>query len=131
MQVYINPCFPRKIENFRLMSKAADVWVPLWENWFKDPPSQWQAEIKPGRINAMYAIFGSNKSELHEELVGHYRILPWQAFKLGLGGWWFYAYQVPRGDPYSDYEPAGSEVDYQIVYPGPRGPVPSRQAEAP
>jgi hypothetical protein len=128
VQIYVNPSFPEQIENFRRMSQVSDCFVPFWSNWFNSP--DWLAEIKPGRVNALYAIMGSNRSELHEELVGHYRILPWQAFKLGLNGWGFYAYYGPREDPYTDYDPPGSETDYQVVYPGPRGPVPSRQAEA-
>ncbi|MCM8816891.1 MAG: DUF4091 domain-containing protein [Candidatus Omnitrophica bacterium] len=129
VQIYCNPAFP-EITGFRKMSNVADVFVPFWGNWFRDPVSEWQKEIKPGRINAFYGVQGSNRSELHEELVGHYRVLPWQAFKLGLQGWGFYSYYSPRGDAYTDYEPAGSETDYSVVYPGHTGPVPSRQAEA-
>ncbi len=129
VNIYVNPAFP-DLEHFKRMSKVADCFVPFWGNWFKTPEKQWQKEIRPNRINAMYAVQGSNRSELHEELVGHYRILPWQAFKLGLNGWGFYSYYAPRGDPYTDYEPEGSETDYCVVYPGPYGPVPTRQAEA-
>jgi len=127
VQVYINPSFP-ELKGFRTMSAAADVFVPFWGNWFHSP--EWQREIKPGRINAFYAVQGSNRSEVSEELVGHYRIMPWHAFKLGLQGWGFYAYYGPRDDPYTDFDPPGSETDYSVVYPGPLGPVPSRQAEA-
>ncbi|NQU10381.1 DUF4091 domain-containing protein [bacterium] len=128
VQVYVNPAFPNKVESFRKMSQGSSCFVPFWGNWFKG--TEWRAEIKPGRVNAFYAVQGSNRSELNEELVGHYRVMPWHAFKLGLNGWGFYAYYGPRGDPYTDYDPPGSETDYQVVYPGPRGPVPSRQAEA-
>lgn len=126
--VYSNPVFTDDIENFRMMSEASDMFVPFWGLWFDGP--EWQKEIRPGRINAFYGVQGSNRSELHEELVGHYRIMAWHAFKLGLQGWGFYSYYGPTGDPYTDYEPAGSPTDYMVVYPGPRGPVPSRQAEA-
>lgn len=129
VQIYLNPSFP-KITGFSTMSAVADCFVPFWGNWFKEPVQEWQAEIKPGRINAFYGVQGANRSELHEELVGHYRVMPWQAFKLGLQGWGFYSYYSPRGDPYTDYDPPGSETDYSVVYPGPHGPVPSRQAEA-
>jgi hypothetical protein len=129
VRVYINPAFP-ELKGFRTMSAGADCFVPFWGNWFKEPRAEWQKEIKPDRINAFYGVQGSNRSELHEELAGHYRIMPWHAFKLGLNGWAFYAYYSPRGAPYTDYDPPGSETDYQVVYPGPRGPVPSRQAEA-
>jgi hypothetical protein len=129
VQFYCNAAFPT-LDSFKKMSAVSHCFVPFWGNWFKDPQKEWQAEVKPGRINALYAIQGCNRAELHEELVGHYRILPWHAFKLGLNGWGFYAYYGPREDPYTDYDPPGSETDYQVVYPGPRGPVPSRQAEA-
>jgi hypothetical protein len=128
VRVFVNPAFPEYLRNFQTMSAASDIFVPFWGNWFEG--SQWRAEIKPGRINAFYAMQGSNRSELHEEVVGHRRILPWHAFKLGLQGWGFYSYYSPRGDPYTDDEPLDEEPDYAIVYPGPRGPVPSRQAEA-
>ncbi len=129
VQVYANPIMT-SIENFRVISDAVDVLVPFWGVWFDQPEHEYQAEIRPNRLNALYGIQGSNRSELHEELVGHYRILPWHAFILGLRGWGFYSYYSPRRDPYTDYHPAGSETDYQVVYPGPYGPVPTRQAEA-
>ena len=128
VNIFVNPAFPEFVSNFRMMSHASDIFVPFWGNWFEGP--EWKAEIKPGRINAFYAMQGSSHSELHEELVGHRRILPWHAFMLGLQGWGFYSYFSRQGDPYVDQEPVDGETDYAMVFPGPHGPVPSRQAEA-
>lgn len=129
IQIYVNPAMPKDVNKFKLMSKHADLFVPFWGNWFNGP--EWLAENNSShKVNAFYAVQGCNRSELNEELVGHYRILAWQVYKLGMQGWGFYSYAAPRGDPYTDYNPPGSETDYQVVYPGPNGPVPSRQAEA-
>jgi hypothetical protein len=129
VQVYCNPAFPEEATNFRRLGRYADVFVPFWGNWFKG--DEWLAErdARPRTVNAFYGVQGCNKSELPEELVGHYRIMPWHAFALGLNGWGFYSYFAPHQDPWEDVTP-GQETDYQVVYPGPAGPVPTRQAEA-
>jgi len=41
-------------------------------------------------------------------------------------------YFAPRADPWNDFDESWSEntPDYLMVYPGPRGPVPTRHSEA-
>lgn len=56
------------------------------------------------------------------------RLISWEAFKRGYNGWGFYAYYRPRGDAWNDFDT--SEFDYQIVYPGPHGAVPTIESEA-
>jgi hypothetical protein len=56
------------------------------------------------------------------------RMISWEAFRRGYNGWGFYSYYVPRADAWNDFDTA--EFDYQIVYPGPRGPVPTIESES-
>jgi hypothetical protein len=55
------------------------------------------------------------------------RLISWEAFKRGYNGWGFYAYQRPRADAWNDFDT--TEFDYQIVYPGPHGPIPTIESE--
>ena len=49
-------------------------------------------------------------------------------FLHGIGnGWGFWRCHCPAGNPWDDFE---SGISYQMVYPGPRGPVATRQSEA-
>ena len=60
--------------------------------------------------------------------------MAWDAFDRGWNGWGFYSYFAPRGNPWDDRDAewaSGEDMpDYQMVYPGPTGPVPTRQSEA-
>jgi hypothetical protein len=75
----------------------------------------------------------SAKSESAEQLELYTR-QAWDAFKRGWNGWGFYSYYAPRGDPWNDTDAewlTGEDLpDYLMVYPGPRGPIPTRQSEA-
>ena len=65
--------------------------------------------------------------------VQSYRRMAWDAFRRGWNGWAFYAYYAPRGNPWDDFDKAiyGEDMmDYLMIYPGPRGPVPTRQTES-
>jgi hypothetical protein len=66
--------------------------------------------------------------------VTYYRKMAWEAFKRGWNGWGFYSYHAPRGNPWIDTDAnwytKEDRPDYQMVYPGPNGPVPTRQSEA-
>jgi hypothetical protein len=56
--------------------------------------------------------------------------MAWQAFSRGMNGWGFYAYYAPRDNPWNDLDGAENLPDYTMVYPGPRGPIPTRQSES-
>lgn len=55
------------------------------------------------------------------------RLVSWEAFKRGYNGWGFYAYYRLRGDAWNDFDT--TEFDYQIVYPGPHGAIPTIESE--
>jgi hypothetical protein len=55
------------------------------------------------------------------------RVISWEAFSRGYNGWGFYAYYRLRGNPWNDFDT--TEFDYQIVYPGPTGPIPTIESE--
>ncbi|MBT3381934.1 MAG: DUF4091 domain-containing protein [Lentisphaerae bacterium] len=69
----------------------------------------------PRRVNALY----------QHPCPG--RGLSWEAFRRGFNGWGFYSYYAPRGDPWNDFD--DMRFDYVVVYPGPRGPVPTIESE--
>src|SRR5690606_32331098 len=55
------------------------------------------------------------------------RMLSWEAFLRDYNGWGFYAYYVPRKDAWNDFD--ARQFDYQIVYPGPNGFIPTIESE--
>jgi hypothetical protein len=56
------------------------------------------------------------------------RMLTWEAAVRDFNGWGFYAYYVPRKDAWNDFD--GSSFDYEIVYPGPGGFIPTIESES-
>lgn len=56
------------------------------------------------------------------------RMLSWDAFARDYNGWGAYAYYAPRRDAWNDFD--DREVDYQIVYPGPNGFIPTIESES-
>lgn len=88
----------------------------------------------PRLVRAFYNVCTqSAKSERSAE-VELYRRMAWDAFARGWNGWGFYAYFAPRGNPWTDFDAdwyTGEDLpDYTMVYPGPYGPIPTRQSEA-
>ena len=65
-----------------------------------------------------------------------YRRMAWDSFSWGFNGWSFYSYYSPRGSGWNHFDrsPVGEGLqepsDYQMVYPGPRGVIPTRHSEA-
>ena len=62
--------------------------------------------------------------------------MAWESFLRNFNGWAFYSFYSPRGCAWDHFDrnPVGEGLqepnDYSIVYPGPRGFVPTRQSEA-
>ena len=86
----------------------------------------------PHWIRAFYFV-GSHlaKSENKAE-IWRFRQLAWDAIHAGYNGWGIYSYFAPRGDPWNDFDGSIFEnvQDYELVYPGPRGPIPTRESES-
>jgi hypothetical protein len=56
------------------------------------------------------------------------RMSSWEAAARDFNGWGFYAYYVPRKDAWNDFD--GPSFDYEIVYPGPNGFIPTIESES-
>ncbi|MDD2706841.1 MAG: DUF4091 domain-containing protein [Verrucomicrobiae bacterium] len=70
--------------------------------------------------------FGSNRFSP----VGYYRSLGWYAAKYDLQGIHFNAYNLWVNDPWNDFDGTWPIVDVSVVYPGRRGPIPTKRWEA-
>ncbi|MCX7599934.1 MAG: DUF4091 domain-containing protein [Armatimonadetes bacterium] len=113
--------------------ECVDVSCPLYL-LLRNRPRSMTLFDAPRPVRAFYNVCTqSAKSERAAE-VELYRRMAWDAFKLGWNGWGFYSYYAPRGDPWNDFDAewyTGEDLpDYIIVYPGPYGPIPTRQSEA-
>ena len=49
--------------------------------------------------------------------------MAWKAFALGFNGWGYYCYYAPRGNPWDIRIWSSLSYSYQMVFPGPNGPV--------
>ena len=76
-----------------------------------------------------------DRSEQGSE-IGKYRAMAWKSFSMGFNGWGFYSFYSPRGCAWNHFDrnPKGEGLrepnDYSVVYPGPRGFIPTRHSEA-
>jgi hypothetical protein len=77
-------------------------------------------------VNATYRV--STHGDKDERAPVSYQNQAWDAFGRGYNGWGFYSYYSPEGDPWNDFD--SGNPDYIMVYPGPRGPIPSRTSES-
>ena len=147
VHIYANPCFWAGWEKDGVhtddvvfdelngwYNQYIDVSVPLFLLLDNPMPRSYTIFDKPGRwVNAFYTVSAQHAKSERASQVQSYRRMAWDAFRRGQNGWAFYAYYAPRGDPWSDLDRAiyGEAMpDYQMVYPGPRGPVPTRQSES-
>jgi len=112
---------------------CVDVSVPLYL-LLRDRPRCLALFDAPRAVRAFYTVSTHSAKSERAEQVQLYRRLAWDAFSRGWNGWGFYAYYAPRGDPWNDFDAdwyTGENMpDYTMVYPGPRGPIPTRQSEA-
>ncbi|MFA9478058.1 hypothetical protein ACERK3_07080 [Phycisphaerales bacterium AB-hyl4] len=51
------------------------------------------------------------------------RQMAWKAFDLGFNGWGYYCYYAPRGNPWDIRTWSSLDYRYQMVFPGPEGPI--------
>ncbi len=80
----------------------------------------------PRLVRATYRV--STHGDKNERAPVSYQTQAWDAFARGENGWGFYSYYSPVGDPWNDFD--GDNPDYIMVYPGPRGPIPTRASES-
>ncbi len=80
----------------------------------------------PRLVKATYRV--STHGDKNERVPVNYQAQAWDAFARGENGWGFYSYYRPVGDAWNDFD--GDYPDYIMVYPGPRGPIPTRTSES-
>lgn len=51
------------------------------------------------------------------------REMAWKAFQYGMNGWAYYAYYTPYGNPWDISTWTALNYAYQMVFPGPNGPI--------
>lgn len=89
---------------------------PLMELFVADRP-----------VNAFYAVATHHARSESQARNEYYRDMAWKAFSHGMNGWGFYSWHRRRGNPWDDHTRL---PDYQMVYPGPQGAIPTRASEA-
>jgi len=113
--------------------EGVDISSPL-HMLLEDRPACQPLFDAPRLVRAFYQVSTQSAKGEGSDLVNLYREMAWRAFRRGWNGWGFYAYYSPRGNPWNDFDAewyTGEDLpDYVMVYPGPRGPVATRQSEA-
>jgi hypothetical protein len=114
-------------------AECVDVSSPLYL-LLRDRPRAMALFDAPRLVRGYYTVSTQSAKSERAPQVELYRRLAWDAFAKGWNGWGFYSYFAPRGNPWNDFDTdwyTGENMpDYQMVYPGPRGPVPTRPSEA-
>jgi hypothetical protein len=106
--------------------QAVDISVPH-EQLLRGYPRSTPLFDAPRFIRASYRVSTHGDKNESATQLDSYRRQAWDAFTRGYNGWGFYSYYAPVGDPWNDFD--GAQPDYQMVYPGPRGPIASRTSE--
>jgi hypothetical protein len=110
-----------------------DISAPIYL-LLRDRPKCMELLGAPRAVNAFYTVSTQSAKSERRPQVELYRAQAWDAFSRGWNGWGFYSYYAPRGNPWDDTDAewytGEDRPDYLMVYPGPRGPVPTRQSEA-
>lgn len=137
VRLYINPIFwtGNGVDDDATVYKALNPWfnanidvsVPA-ELLLQDHPQSYRLFAAPRRVRAFYNVTTHVTEGEQAAHVERHRRFAWEAFKRGWNGWGFYSYYAPRGNPWDDFDEDAS--DYLMVYPGPRGPIPTRAAES-
>lgn len=143
VRIYCNPCFwvgdgvLGDAEVAEVLApwyrETVDVSVPLYL-LLRDRPACYALFDAPRFVRAFYTVSTHSAKSERAAQVEMYRRQAWDAAAKGWNGWGFYSYYGPRGDPWNDFDKdwytAENMPDYLMVYPGPRGPVPTRPSEA-
>ena len=112
---------------------CVDVSCPIYL-LLRDRPQCLALFDAPRQVRGFYNVCTQSAKSERAEQVQLYRQMAWDAFSRGWNGWGFYSYYAPRGNPWNDFDAdwySGEDLpDYEMVYPGPRGPIATRQSEA-
>jgi len=128
VSIYCNPCF---WESGRGFTEEAVI-IDSIKSWYNDcvDISVPIRGLDKKRHPLLYKNYFDKKRAVRAFYIHPCpgRGISWEAFKRGWNGWGFYSYFAPRKDPWNDND--HKEWDYQVVYPGPNGPVPTFESES-
>lgn len=124
-------CNPTTHEIGDWYNKHIAVSVPFFKAalWTKEGDRVFNT---PRPVRAFYVVATNSAKGERSLVLERYRKFAWDAIERDWNGWGFYAYYRPEGDPWSDFDRNGPNAspDFQMVYPGPRGPIATRHSEA-
>jgi hypothetical protein len=146
VQIYCNPSFWMEVNQSTLEDEKV---APLLAPWYNEcidiscpfmgilekHPKVFELHNAPKAVRAFYTVNSIGCKQEKAEAVQQNRLFAWLAARLGWNGWAFFGYCQPRGNPWDDSDRDGAWnfedlPDYQVVFPGPSGPIPTRPAEA-
>lgn len=146
IRVYVNPACWTGFENDGVESdetlvnllngwydSLVDISVPLALN-LEDRPKAMKYFRSDREFNGQYWVAGQHMNADRGELVSLPRLCAWDSISRDLNFWGFYSYYCPRLNSWDNtvrpYENVDGTINYQCVYGGLNGPVPTRASES-
>lgn len=122
VRLYCNPCFWEEPGGFAPQERIIDslqsfyndrIDISVPHQYLVDPNNAATRELwnHPRAVRAFY---------IHPP---RGREMSWKAFELGYNGWAYFCYYWPQGDPWNVATWSQLDMSYQMVFPGPEGPV--------
>ncbi|MDY0177182.1 MAG: hypothetical protein RBT25_09860 [Lentisphaeria bacterium] len=121
IRIYMNPLFWRPgfppqeliLEHLKeYYNQVIDISVPI-TNLVGDNLTTRELWSRPRQVRAHY---------LHPARRAG-RGMAWKSFRHGFNGWGYYCYYAPRGNPWDISTWTSLGYSYQMVFPGPEGPI--------
>ncbi len=110
---------------------AREVNISLPAISLVDYPDCGQLFKAPRKYNGFYEVVTSRAKSESRENVNYPRMLVWNAIRRNFNSWNMFAYfDTAHFESWDDMGAAGLGTSFTLVYPGPNGPVPTRQFEA-
>jgi len=145
IMIYSNPAFWTGFENdavepddiidecLREDYGLIDISMPLMLN-LDDRPKALHHFTTPRAYNGQYAVAAQHMDSDRSGLLSLGRVSVWDSVSRGMNLWGFYSYHQPSFESWENrFEPdveIDGTINYQCVYAGARGPVPTRASEA-
>jgi hypothetical protein len=122
VRIYMNPLFWRPghappeavVEHLApWYNELVDISVPV-SSLVRDDVAMRELWAQPRFVRAFFLHPASRAG----------RGMAWRAFELGFNGWGYYCYYAPYGNPWDIRTWSSLDYSYQMVFPGPDGPIP-------
>jgi len=122
----------QNLEEARGMDRFVDIWIPHLDTLLRLEPRDRQELLDFYKSTGKPIWAYTCRTDMAgQPVLEYYRLKPWLAWKFGLDGICFWAYNSWRGDPWSDFDPDSKGYsDNGVVYSSDSGPVTSRRWEA-